>query len=1068
MKKVLSLVLALALVLGSFAPVFADTNDYADQGAFLAEMKVLNGTDNGLELEKVLTRAELFTLVSRLMGQEEAALNYPVKGSIIFDDVNEGDWYNAIVGWAYGTGLTTGMGNDMFAPDAPVTVQMLQALMLRVLGYADVAWDQVAAKAVEVGFMGDLEVEGNATRGLMAAMVVNTLDTAKADGTGSLAASLEIVMPRTIVSVASPEAITVLEGGEVTLPETVTATLDNEETKELAVVWGEVDTTIAGEFTIAGTVEEYVDGVEVALTVTAAIIDSVTEVAAQTINEGEAVVLPETVEATFNNGTIADVQVTWTETEYVVGENTVTGTIEGYEAGVTTTVTVEVLDLAVESVTAINLKQVEVKFNKAIDADSLDIAGTDATFKFYKNASTTAEVIADKVVAEDNMSVVLTLPLMAQSDELSVVVENVLDADAIAVTKYETDITVKDLVDPAVVSISVDNSRQLTVTFSEPINKTVASYSLTTNVLKIDGVVVVSKVTPDYVKNTLVFDLGSSITVGAHEVWIGELTDFAGFKTAAFTGAIELAEDATAPVVTAVEVISPSKIKVTFDEPVNALGTITIDEVTAGITTSGAVANAAKTEYTLTVDSPLGLVSLIEATLNYDGTADIEGNASDEAEFIFTSTDDTVKPTVAVTIDDSNVVTVTFDESMANSGTITITDADDATVYTVTNTGFEADTDDKVVELAAATTKLNNVDAAIYTVEVKDSIDGSVRANEIVTATATISAVDTKDPTIDGVINTDTDEVTIYFTETMDAATVTNEENFLVALGGTTTFVSLSTITDATITNNGDNVVIALPGVIANITDIKVLLLKDIAGNTIDTAIFNAAQTVAAGNVFDATDLTGLELIAQNQVKITSNVKFGSVDPSNFVVGENTGTDKFVGITSSLNAAGTELTITLNGNVPVDAAWTNAAEIRVEGTGVLDYQGNSLTLGATTITDKVAPEATVITAVYDGTDTVVTINLTENLSLADLATPVTTEFVVLVDGSVVAISSLVYNAEDTVAGTLANLEFTFAGDNYTDEEINIKFFGTGTFVDSSPTPNELPNFDLTDTVELAE
>ena len=183
MKKVLSLVLALALVLGSFAPVFAAENEYAAEGAKLQELGVLAGDGNGLNLDGELTRAELYTLVSRLMDQEETAKTYPVKGNIIFDDVNEGDWYDGIVGWAFGNGLTKGMGNGTFAPNDVVPAQQLQALMLRVLGYTDVEWDDVPATATEKGIMGDIVPSGNSTRGLMSALVLNTLKTETATGT---------------------------------------------------------------------------------------------------------------------------------------------------------------------------------------------------------------------------------------------------------------------------------------------------------------------------------------------------------------------------------------------------------------------------------------------------------------------------------------------------------------------------------------------------------------------------------------------------------------------------------------------------------------------------------------------------------------------------------------------------------------------------------------------------------------------------------------------------------------------------------------------------------------------
>jgi hypothetical protein len=740
---------------------------------------------------------------------------------------------------------------------------------------------------------------------------------------------------------------------------------------------------------------------------------------------------------------------------------------------------VEPTELLVDSVEVLNLKQVKVMFNQAVDTDTLDIAGSDATIKFYMNGSSTMVVAEGQVVAEDAMSTVVTLPLMNQSDEIKVVVDGVMNAEELEVTAYEYSYTVKDLADPAAVSITVDNSKQLTIKFTEPMNKTVAAFSLTTNVLKIDDSVVVAKITPDHVNNALVVNLGSSIAVGTHNVWLGKLDDFAGFKTAEFTQAIELVEDATAPVVTAVEVVSPTKIKVTFDEPVEAIGTITVDEA-GTYTTSGHTANADKTVYTMTVDTALGLVSLVEATLNYDGTADVEGNASDEAEFVFTATDDAVKPTATITLDGTNKLTITYDESMANAGTITITDADDTEIYTVTDPAFKASTDDKVVEIAAATTGLDDVDAATYTVEVKSAKDGSVRANTITTFTATVAAVDTKNPTIDGVVLTDAtvdeEEVTIYFSEQMDATTVTNEENFLVDLDGEGAggdYVSLSSITDASITNNGDSIVIALPGADAS-TDIKVLLVKDTVGNTIATAIFNVKQDVAAANTFDLNDIDPVELTAKNKLKLTSTVKWGTVDPSNFIISEEGGDPLFVGISSEVDATGLILTLTINGNVSVDAlSNANDVQIEVDGTGVLDYQGNALTLAAEDVVDKIAPTATVA-AVAD-TDTTLVLSFNEDIEINDEDNTVNTDlasydgagadatgqFLVFVDDALVAVDSIDFTDTDEIT-------ITYAAGFSADEVVKVMYVKAVTANAADRVrdiaDNEVASFTLTTTV----
>jgi len=631
-----------------------------------------------------------------------------------------------------------------------------------------------------------------------------------------------------------------------------------------------------------------------------------------------------------------------------------------------------VLDFDVAKIATDNLKQVVVEFTQAVDEDTIDIAGSDATVKYYLNGGTAAQYFSDFSVSEDGKVVTFVAATFTQSDELKVVVDGVKNAAKDVVEDHATTIVAKDVTNPEVVSLTLDNSKQITVTFSEPINLTTTAFAQRTNELKIDDVTIVASAAVDYANNQVVYTLGSKLAVGEHKIWLGKLNDFANFKTAEYTQNVTLVEDKTAPVVTGVEVVSPAKIKVTFNESVSSLGTVTVDEATT-LTTSSPVWNAGNTVVTLTLSGNLTLVSLVEATLVYDETTDAEGNASDEAEFVFKATDDTTKPTATVEISATNKITVTFSESMATSGTFTIKDADGTTVATLTNPTFKTGTSDTVVEIAPATIGFDEVDAENYTVEVKNSTDGSVRANVITKFTATVATVDTKNPTIVGTILTDSanDKLTMFFSEVMDSASVTNEENYLVALNGTD-YVSLSTITDASIAYSNDKVVITLPDVVGNTSTIKVLLVKDSAGNTIATNMFNVAKTVANPATFTHTDVA-VELIAKNQIRLTATgTTWGTVDPAAFVVYDDTSAgddDKLVGVSTSLNAAGDKLTVTLNGNIGSDTTFAgNVAKVYVNGTAK-NFAGTQLVIAkganAESLTDKVKP--TFVSAKVKGT-----------------------------------------------------------------------------------------------------
>ena len=253
MKKVLSLVLALALVLGSFVPAFAAENPYSEEGEILKNLGVFKGDQAGLRLDDELKRSELFTLISRLMGEEEEAASFPIKGSAIFSD-SEGHWSDPIIGWAYAKGLTKGYPDGTVKPENVATVQETQLFLLRALGYENVDWVNVPATAAIAGVMGDIEAEGNATRGLLAGLTVNTLLAETTDGT---ILALDLGYEELIV----PIAVEVVEFGEVPngaaleLPETVVVVYEDGSTQELAVVWDEYDTTVGGELVIEGAIE---------------------------------------------------------------------------------------------------------------------------------------------------------------------------------------------------------------------------------------------------------------------------------------------------------------------------------------------------------------------------------------------------------------------------------------------------------------------------------------------------------------------------------------------------------------------------------------------------------------------------------------------------------------------------------------------------------------------------------------------------------------------------------------------------------------------------------------------
>ena len=135
LKKVLCAVLVLALLCGTMAVVSADRPmaDLEKMADALNYLSLFRGTNNGYELEGSLTREQAITMVVRLMGAEEEALEKNYQHP--FQDVP--DWAKPYVGYAYANWITSGMSVTVFGAGQPVTEPQFLTFILRVLGYKD-------------------------------------------------------------------------------------------------------------------------------------------------------------------------------------------------------------------------------------------------------------------------------------------------------------------------------------------------------------------------------------------------------------------------------------------------------------------------------------------------------------------------------------------------------------------------------------------------------------------------------------------------------------------------------------------------------------------------------------------------------------------------------------------------------------------------------------------------------------------------------------------------------------------------------------------------------------------
>ncbi|HAG04468.1 MAG TPA: hypothetical protein DCG28_03415 [Lachnospiraceae bacterium] len=81
----------------------------------LRELSIVSGMgENNFEPSKKVTRAQLVTMLYKASGDEG-------KYSFDFNDVEKDAWYFESISWAAEKGIVSGVGNNNFAPDRPVT-----------------------------------------------------------------------------------------------------------------------------------------------------------------------------------------------------------------------------------------------------------------------------------------------------------------------------------------------------------------------------------------------------------------------------------------------------------------------------------------------------------------------------------------------------------------------------------------------------------------------------------------------------------------------------------------------------------------------------------------------------------------------------------------------------------------------------------------------------------------------------------------------------------------------------------------------------------------------------------
>ena len=605
--------------------------------------------------------------------------------------------------------------------------------------------------------------------------------------------------------------------------------------------------------------------------------------------------------------------------------------------------------LEVVSVSASNLRELVVTYNRAPVADEAKKAGN------YKvNGNNPASVS----VSDDG----LTVTLLIAADKKMGNYSNDIKLEIAKAVGFEEDVTienisVKDVTIPAALKVEATGPRNLKVTFSEPLEKfSDVNDSDVVYAFKLDnGTVALDTTVASYDGRTISLKTLADLKEGEHTLEIEKdsvLKDSAGYSVAPVTLTFTYVKDTTPLTVEVVE-STETTVKIKFNKAVDP-GTVlsgdvyfrhtyntTVNQVkgnetkTVGTTPVALVVNAGD-DQTFTINFgedkpfPPGNTNLY---IKYEGSHKIKdyyGNELAETVLSVTTTPDLTKPTVeGVKFVDSTKLEVTFSEVVASASADNYTLKDSAGDAITINSAAFKDGGNKVVVLDT-----DEMNGGSYTLTVKGVKDVSIAQNEIDEVTIAFDAEDKVAPKVNGdAKQISSKKIKVFFSEAMDPATTADKAQW--RFNG----IKLGDDDKVEMADNNKAVIITFKNDIADIaggiSTLTLAMVKDAAGNwmeALQTTIYVDALAPVKPSAVEVTSRSTIKLIFKNEVIVGAQA-------SDFEVSLNGGADgswnAVVGVATTVSDGTTEIILTLKGDQLIAENNTTA-----EGVAVRTTDGN--------------------------------------------------------------------------------------------------------------------------------
>ncbi|ATP39041.1 hypothetical protein CSE16_02815 [Solibacillus sp. R5-41] len=918
-RKLFATTATAALVASAIVPVasasnFTDADKIApwatDAVNFLSEQEVIGGNPDGsFNPRGNITRAEAAKMFT-------AALKLSEEGTEDFKDVSEKDWYYGPIVAVSNAGIVNGKGAGLFAPKANLTRAEAAKMIVEAYG--------LTGEADLSSFSDAKTVSGKWSEEYLSTAVANGVINGK---DGKLAANDSITRQEfAVMFKRAMDSVEVDFAGEL-----ANAVSDLEKATKALNVEVKIETIAETKAAVATA--------KTAITTTQAALDAAVKAAAITTDDA------------------AKVQVTITKaTELVkVTEEKIAKVEEAAK------------ELTVQSISAKNATQVEIKFSKAVDKDTLfknGISGALATADTVtiKSLETNGPVsIIGGELSEDGKTLVLTTATVLEK-RYDFTVKGLKSTDGKNLKEHKQMLTIEaDKTAPVITGTEKVSANLVKVTFSEPV-KTLGTVSFKLE----DGTAVTgiqektafvagdSSVIYDLTKAQVNGkDLATGVNVTATFVGVQDQNHNLLTPNPASVTFAKGAKDGVAPTVSVVTQTGAKEFTVKFSEQLIANPTIKVGTTT--LDTANVVQDTAdKTKYVVKTTEVLDGAT----TISVDGYTDLSGETGAAFSKVYTFVKDVVaaKPTKSAVVQDATdgkqYLEITFDKNVAIDDTSKVTvkgtqvkDFVTVAVDKSAAVSYKSKTDKKVIRVALSTL-LDN--AASYNVGATYDLDVTFANVKSETGVAVDSTTADFKLVADGTAaaagkvavtsvtpGATNDQVTVTFDGNVDLATATTAANYTV---------DGAVVESATAASSKTNVItLKLKANSNTFTGIRNVTVKEV--KKLDGTVAMDTQTVVSAPLNEniLPTVTTAKLTAVNTIKVTfsENVTDGTaVDFVLNVGGEAVKTT----VTTATTSTGNVLELTLGTAVTAADLAKGLSLSAATTVDIKDAVGNKLTV----------------------------------------------------------------------------------------------------------------------------